>query len=527
MCGTMLVLSCASPSEPVPTDGRIVVRLENGSPANQFEGGTFLAAATFDSMIVRVFRGGTAIIPETARGVALNGGGPVEVSLSCVAENHKRVSIELFNKRVMTYHGANTNVNVLAGQHNSVPVDAHEFMVDTLVIAPQAVVQEGTMFMLRWNAARAATSYLVQSSATPDFTTIEWEQSVTDTVLGHQDAAGSHYFRVVPKTPFASGPAAGPRLGYVIGGGDKVNVTALVPSRVIPGELFTIVGENLDYPGTTAVIGSDNMEIVQASWDSLVVRLPRGGRTNNVTVTSGNAALQSDVSPAPLVALRVAYVTANGGFAAEYVAELEKRNDDFDNSGVAVVPVDALDTRDMNAFDIIVVAHDTGTLPVNWGADNPARASAIANSRANVLAIGRGGAVFLALVVPGSNYPTTSTVDGDRKYYARDNSAVIFTTPHDIATPDVGIFDVPAATIAFTIQSPYPSSVNLYASTGKNCLVICTPDDQWAMMDFRHLNTAGSPVIYFFFGFHGAPAELNAEGSEILGNVMYLLNGSP
>ena len=141
------------------------------------------------------------------------------------------------------------------------------------------------------------------------------------------------------------------------------------------------------------------------------------------------------------------------------MTELEKRNADFDESGVAVIPIEDLDTRDMNAFDVIVVAHDTGTLPVNWGASNPGRASAIADSRANVLAIGRGGAVFLALVVPGSNYPTTSTVDIDKKYYARTNGAAIFTTPHDIPTPDVGIFDEPAATIAFTIASSVANTV--------------------------------------------------------------------
>lgn len=526
LMGAVVALSCESPNEPVPLDGRIVLRFENGAATTQPAGEAMVAATTFDSLVVRVFRGGSGIVPEAARGVSLDGSGPVDVALSCIAESHKRVSVELFNGRVMTYHGANTDVNVRAGQQTNVPVDAYEFTIDTLQVSPQ-VVSEGETITLIWNAARAASSYLVQSSATPSFDTIEWEESVTDTVLDQQGDTGSHYFRVIPKTPFASGRPAGPRFCYVTGGGDQVKVSELVPSRVIPGELFTIAGENLDYPGTTAYIGFDKLDIVAASWDSLVVRLPRAARTNKVTVIGGDAALGWNTSDNPLVALRVAYVTKDGEYAAEYVNELEGHSHDFDNSGVAVIPIEQLDTRDMNVFDVIIVANDTGTIPANWGNNEPSRAAVIAGTTANVLAIGRGGAVFLALVVPGANYPTTSAIDADREYYAPDNGATIFTAPHSVPTPDVGIFDAPASTISFRITSPYPSNVNLYASTGKNCLILCSPNDQWAMMDFRLSNTAGKPVIYFFSGFFGTPEDLNSEGRECFGNIMNLLNGSP
>ena len=526
----VFALSCASsPNEPLLPDGRIVFRFENGA-AMTSDAASLAFAPSFDSLVVRVFRGGSGIVPEVAKGVALDGVGPIEISLGCIAENHKRVSVELFTGRLMSYHGANTDVNVLPGQPNSVPVDAYEFLIDTLEVAPQPVVPVGTSYTLRWNKAQAATSYLVQSSASPLFTTIDWEQAVTDTVLNRAEGAGAHYFRVAPRTSFANGHAAGPKFGYVVGGGAKVKVNALVPSRVIPGELFTIVGENLDFPGTTATIGADNLEVVSASWDSLVVRLSRSARTNLVTVTSGNPAFESDVSGKPLVALRVAYVTVNGTYATEYVNQLESHSHDFDNSGIAVIPIEQLDTRDMNVFDVIIVAQDTGTLPVNWGDGEPSRAAVIAASPANVLAIGRGGAVFLSLVVPGTNYATSSVVDGDHKYFTPNSNAAIFNQPpHDIPTPDLGLFDVPAPTIALNIAGPdYPANVNLYASTGKSCiLTVCSPNDLWAMADFKTTNTGGRPVVYFFSGFIGSPEDLNAEGRECFGNIMYLLNGSP
>jgi hypothetical protein len=523
MMAVAIALSCASPNEPVPPDGHIVLRFESGAAAMTM---VSPAAASFDSVAVRVFRPGASITEETSRGVALTGTGPIDVALTCIAENHKRVSVELFSGRAMTYHGANTDVNVVADRQTQVSVDAYEFVVDTLVVSPQAIVPQGTSYTLRWNRAVAATSYLVQSSVTPSFGDVEWEQSVTDTVVGYQASTGSHYFRVVPRTQYANGNPAGPKFGYVTGGGDKVKINALVPGRVIPGELFTIVGENLDYPGTTATIGADDLAVVRASYDSLVVRLPRAARTNFVTVIGGTPALATDTSDKELVALRVAYVTATGEFATEYVTELEKRNQDFDNSGVAVIPIEELDTRDMGVFDIVAVAHDTGTLPVNWGGGEPSRATAITQSDAEVLAIGRGGAVFLALVVPGASYPTTATVDTDKKYFARDVDAAIFTTPHAVTRPDLGLFDNPPPTIAFDISSPYPASVNLYASTGKNCLIVCSPNDQWALADFRFAN-GGRPAVYFFFGFAGNPEDLNAEGGECLANIMYMLNNVP
>ena len=131
------------------------------------------------------------------------------------------------------------------------------------------------------------------------------------------------------------------------------------------------------------------------------------------------------------------------------------------------------------------------------------------------------------MVVPGTNYPTSSSVDADRKYFSPDVDASIFTTPHSVTRPDLPLFDAPAPTVAFDIAPPYPASVNLYASTAKTCLLTCNPNDEWAMADFRTSNTSGDAVVYFFSGFAGSPMDLNAEGRECFGNIMYMLTTSP
>jgi hypothetical protein len=191
---------------------------------------------------------------------------------------------------------------------------------------------------------------------------------------------------------------------------------------------------------------------------------------------------------------------------------------------VAIIPIAELDTRDMNVFDIIVVAHDTGTLGLNWGGNQPARATAIANSRANVLAIGKGGAVFLDLVVSAANAPQNTAID-DGVYYVENTGAAVFNTPHSVngARP---AFAAAATTVTFMIDSSAkPAGVALYASTDDNgCpLLLCAPNDKWVLADFRFQNPGGTPVIYFFWGHAGDPGALTSNGADCLGNVMNLL----
>jgi len=177
-------------------------------------------------------------------------------------------------------------------------------------------------------------------------------------------------------------------------------------------------------------------------------------------------------------------------------------------------------------FDVIAVASDTGTLKTNWGGTNQGqRISAIADTDASVLAIGRGGVAFLQNTLTSTNLIYTTAVDGDRKYYESDKDAPIFKTPHGVAGPEVTFCNVASTTVALDIpRDQAPAGTVLYAGIAKSCiLTICSPTEQWALADFRFTNAGAKQVIYFFWGYAGEPNELSADGKNCLGNVVTML----
>lgn len=477
---------------------------------------TPVAAATIDTVVVRVFRPGTPVTQEAAV-VADVAGGPVDISIPCIAENNKTVSVDMYEGGVFTYHGFESNVDVVKGKQTAVSIDAYSFAVTAVTVAPP-LATEPESFDLNWDGAPAATHYDVQASTAGDFGVIEWEQSVTDTFVSVQLSPGSHHFRVVPRTDYAQGASCPEQFAYVQSASQDVIITGFSSPAAIPGDVVTILGENLDYPGTQAWIGPMQMQILSSSWGAIDVRLPRAAYTESITVAS---TLGSDTKA--FVVQRVAYVTNGGAFAPGYATALAKHDDDFGFSGVAVLAVEELDTRDMGVFDIIIVAHDTGNSLSNWGGGEPTRANAIADTDANVLAMGRGGAVFLQLVGAASGSHVTNP-DSDGDYYVPGGSEQIFTTPHNVGGGFIPFNSVGAALTTYFDYAATPAGANLYASTDCTRLVVCTgPNDDWVLADFRFNNPGGTPVVYFFWGYADDPDELTSQGSDVLGNVMYML----
>jgi hypothetical protein len=514
-----LALSCDNAQAPVATDGEIVLRFEPGAGSSS----SLMRASVFDSVVVNVYRGGSSLRLEVSHGVAITNDNPINVPVGCIAENGKRVAVDLYVSRVLAYHGYNADVDVAAGKTTGVSVDVSKFFITDLTLTPQ-VIPNGAAFTLLWPSAPAAVSYHVEQSATSDFASILSSQTATDTTLDVHVGPGSHYFRVRPVTPYAQGPVSPERFGYVTAGSNQVKVLG-VSNSVIPTETITITGENLDFPDTHALMGADTLTVESVTWGQLVARVPRDAVTNKVTVTSS---LGSATSGKEVSVQRIAYVTAAPASASTtgYVTLIESFGADYDKSGVAVIPLADLDRRDMNVFDVIVVAADTGTLKSNWGGTNQGvRVSAIADSDARVLAIGRGGVSFLQNTLTSTNLTYTSAVDSDRQYYEPDQNAAIFDTPHSVgggANPT--LCTVASTTVALDIaSSPAPAGTVLYASTDKTCLIGCTPNDKWALADFRFNNAGGSPVIYFFWGYAGAPNDLSTDGKNCLGNVVYML----
>ena len=514
-----LALSCDNNEAPQMNDGEIVLRFNpSAGPVNPA-----MRASLFDSVVVNVFRSGSSLRQEVSHGVAIDSDNPVTIPVSCIAENGKKVGVDLYTGRTLAYHGYATNVNVTVGKTTPVSIDASKFFITDLTLTPQ-IIPNGAAFTLRWPSAPAAQSYVVEQSATMDFATIASSQAATDTTLDVHTGQGSHYFRVRPVTPYAHGPASPERFGYVTNGGNQVKVTA-VSATVIPAETITITGENLDYPDTHAWMGTVELTIESSAWGELIARVPRTAVTDKVTVTS---TLGSNTSGKEVVVQHIAYVTAfpASTTTTDYVARIMQFTDDFEKSGVAVIPLEDLDQRDMNAFRVIVIAADTGTLKANWGGTNQGtRVSAIAGSDANVLAIGRGGVSFLQNTITSMNLVYNTAVDADRQYFEDDLTAECFTTPHNVSKRAITFCNVASSTVALAIDSsPAPAGVGLYAATNGSCpLGICSSNDQWALADFRFDNANSTPVIYFFWGYAGAPNDLTADGKNCLGNVVTML----
>jgi len=245
----MFLMSCSQPTEPVEPGGNIVLRFEPAGTGGATAAPASPSAATFDSVVVRVFRPGGAITQEVAKGAPV-GVDPIEVSLSCVAEKGKRVSVELFENRAMTYHGVATGVDVSVNRQTDVTVDAYPFNVATVNATP-GVVNEGTSFTVEWPSVGIASDYVAEASRSADFATIEWQQVVTDTLAAAILSPGTHYFRVAPRTPYAQGTFAGPAFGYVSGGSGNVSITGFSARGAIPNNLASSLIEPASTGGNT------------------------------------------------------------------------------------------------------------------------------------------------------------------------------------------------------------------------------------------------------------------------------------
>jgi hypothetical protein len=468
-----------------------------------------------DSVVVRVFR--TSGVPEAVKGVAISADvSDVRINVSCTAENGKRVSVELFEGGLMTHHGVNPDVDVTTNRTTNATVDVYDFVVSALTVTP-AIILEGEVFDLSWDGAPAATFYRVQASATADFGTIEWDTSLPDTTLKTSIAPGAHYFRVAPRTAYAQGTYAPAQPGYVVSSGGRTVINGFDPPAAPPGGLVAITGENLDFPGIQVYVGAVLCRIVSVAWNRIDVELPRAARTGFFTVTSPLDG--GDTSPAPFFVQRLAYVTATGLHAAHYLEYIGFYADEIEYSGVAVLGEDELDTRDMSAFDVIIVASDMGTTRSNWGGGQPGRAQTIAGSGADVLAIGLGGAVYLDLIastlIPGLSFSSTTT----QFYHVPDGSEPIWNDPHWVLDPgDSPIQFCAGSVTSITLDidgAAKPLGVNLYAAAGMLA-------DRWTLADVTLLVNS-TPVRHFLWGFAGDPYALTQSGADCFSNVVYLL----
>ena len=477
------------------------------------------AAQSLDFAMVQVYRpDGT---PEVEKGVSIFGGGNVEVSIQCIAETNKKVSVALFDGGLMMNFGVHEGVNVSTQGTAQVAIDAWSIFVGGLVVNPQTVIK-GQSFDISWDGAPAAEAYIVEESDTWDFINIWWGTETTQTSIRLTRDLGAHYFRVAPRNAYVMGSFTNPEFAYVAtssgGTPDPPDVSGMNVEEVPPGATVRLTGENLDYPATQVFVGGVPGDVLWASPWELEFVVPRGATTGFVRVSSDLGSVT--YTGAVLQIQRIAYVSGNVDIqrADEYKRMIDELQDPIDWNTVLVMPVEELDWRDMSAFDLIIVGYDTGTDAFDWGANQPVRAQVIGGSGVPVMGIGLGGAICLMLI-DEEFAQLTGFAEFQDHLWVEDAGAAIFNDPYPVPGAELGyiVFHTnPVMTLAFEIAAEPPPGMVLYASTDKG-------NGQYTLLE--HIENVGLGVRHrFLWGFHNAsPDALTTQGEDSFANAVIML----
>ena len=501
-----LVGGC-SPSAGPEAVGTVSFSLHE-SAGGEDDGRPMRAPTAVDSIVVRVFRAGSGAKLETSKGVPYDGSSDVQVTLTCVAEAGKKVSVELFDHARMMYFGAEEDVDVTPLQDTAVAIDAWDIFIDQFQVEPQ-MVTVGTAFEVRWSSVAAPGRYLLQESQSVDFSTVVNEILTTDTTVSFQRGTGAHYFRVVPVNAYAVGTVTLPAFCYVAETSEPApTIDAIEPAEAAPLERVTIRGSKLDLPGSQVLLGPTPCPIISATNTSMLIQIPREGRTGRVTLKS---ILGEATAPDAFVVNRIAYVTRSGEYVESYRKLITADSVIIGGSGVEVVVNDRLYTRDMSVFDLVVVGHDNGSEGFVLDA---AQAGAIIASGSQIMAIGAGGYVYLRYASKEVDTLTVA-VSQRQDLYVPDLSLPVFVEPYPIVFQMfnfVRMCDPAQYFIGIDVTSK-PQSMTLYAS-------FFSGSKSWALLDVL---TGEKSIRNFFWGYAGDPGSLTSDGKSCFLNALNLL----
>jgi hypothetical protein len=511
----VIAAGCSPLTEPEPTGTIALVLYLDDAPDGDVSPAPAQVAP--DSVLVRVFRGGVGVTAETSRGAAINGAGSVNLTITCVAENDKKVSVELFSGGTMLYFGVDENVDVMVDENTDVMVDARDILIDRVEVTDQLIEPGDPPPDVYWSRVPAASSYLLLESSSPNFEP-QFTQSflTTDTVMTRSRPAGAWYYTVAPLNPYTVGSPSHVVYTYVTTAGEQQpQIDGMAPSAVTPGGRVTLSGQNLDVPGRVW-LGTSICPIVSTSETELVFAVPAAGQTGPVVYEN---LLNDATAPGTLVVQRIAYVTRTdqGVSDSQWYIDLVQ-NENSLTSGVAVVPLGAMADQDMRVFDVIVVAHDVGTSQYGPGL---AQVQSIVASGANVLAVGRGGQAFLSMAFTELS-DLGATLEYRPDLYIPDGSLLLFQSPYSIA-PLGGSYQVmcqddqPFSGIDVEVR---PASVTAYAvlsDTTQNSLVL---------FDVEATSQSMQPVHNLYWGYEGDPDRLSSRGRQCVTNLITYLAGS-
>ena len=157
---TFTVIGCSQVESPSlgESEGTISLLLVRSNPqaSAAFEGAALQAFAAalpmVDSLCIRVFPPGNGGAPEAIRCVTVNAlDDSVEVNLTVVAENNKRVSVELFAAGKLLFFGVDENVDVVANQTTDVMLTTAPFDI-TIFTRDTPTVLANVAFGMEWNS---------------------------------------------------------------------------------------------------------------------------------------------------------------------------------------------------------------------------------------------------------------------------------------------------------------------------------------------------------------------------------------
>jgi hypothetical protein len=472
------------------------------------------AQVTLDSVVVRVFRAGSGVQHEKWMGAAWDGVSSLDLTVTCIAEADKKVSVELFEGPNMMYFGVEEHVDVVEDENTDVQIDAWDIFIDRIDVSPQMVV-EGAAFTVSWSSTRAAGSYLVQQSTSPDFDHLGTQSIIlTDTLMTGPVAPGAYFYRVAPLNAYAVGTFTPVAAGYVAATGETPpTVSEVDPPEAAPGDRVTLRGTNLDLPGSRVTIGNESCTVLSATENEMTIGIAPAARTGTITLHTLMGSVQA---PGTFIVDRIAYVTRTRQYSDWYLGQVAA--EPTISSGVAVVDLAVVADRDMSVFDVIIVAHDVGT---GFPSSGNAEMQVIAASGAQVLGVGRGGLKFVASVFDELNGLGVTT-ELRRDLFIPDGSLPIFQAPYLIAPVGSDIVTMSQSDQWFTgidigtDLKPVYVKVTFYAS-----LSVSTPES-FALLDAQSLGTP-YPVHNFYWGYEGDPVELTDAGRQCVVNILNLL----
>jgi hypothetical protein len=509
-----LVAGCSPTHQPEP-QGTISLRLYvDNAPG----GDVFSAPVQFvpDSAVVRVFRGGTGVTHEVSRGVAINGASSVDVSVTCIAEAGKKVSVELYSSETMIYFGVDQQVDVVENENTDVMIDAYDIHVNDLAVSDQLIDPGDPPLDVFWNPVPAADSYLLLESSSPNFEEhLTQSFLTTDTVMTRSRPAGPWYYMVAPLNPYAVGSLSNMAYAYVVSTSEQSpQIDDMNPREVVPGDRVTLSGVNLDVPGRVW-LGAVVCPTVSASETELEFVVPASGRTGAVSYEN---LLNTVGAPGILVVDRIAYVTRSNQDEsnAQWYVDLIRAEGSI-NSGVAVVPLSELTDRNMRVFDLIIIADDVGT-PFGMGQE---QVQAVAESGAQVMAIGHGGIEYVSQALADVN-GLTVTRDIRRDLYIPEGSLSLFQTPYPIApsgpsTQQMCVTDQYFAGIDIG-DGALPASVTTYAALSET-----DHPNSYALLKVEVATQLQQTVQNVYWGYEGYPEQLTSVGSACVTNVVVYL----